>query len=195
MTYSTKELIDFLEMELKATWSGKRLIFNTSEKLDNPVVSKALDMDKTGRVFIFRDFRRQIHEYQEKNNVSGLIKRKITFEGKSFSFPEVYNQLIAIEGDKQFLMEAKSSVLDFWKEVTKGMKYYLSEDRENPLNSEQLEGLYQEAEWAELDTGKEEVYLGLCWGNPNEYVNQWAQPESGCKRIIASYNKPSSISI
>ncbi|AFZ47318.1 hypothetical protein Cyast_1353 [Cyanobacterium stanieri PCC 7202] len=195
MTYSTKELIDFLEMELKATWSGKRLIFNTSEKLDNPVVSKALDMDKTGRVFIFRDFRRQIHEYQEKNNVSGLIKRKITFQGKSFSFPEVYNQLIAIEGDKKFLMEAKTSVLDFWKEVTEGMKYYLSEDRENPLTPEQLEELYEEAEWAELDTGKDEVYLGLCWGNPNEYVNQWAQPESGCKRIIASYNKPSSISI
>ncbi|AUC61396.1 hypothetical protein AA637_09620 [Cyanobacterium sp. HL-69] len=195
MTYSTKELIDFLEMELKATWSGKRLIFNTSEKLDNPVVSKALDMDKTGRVFIFRDFRRQIHEYQEKNNVSGLIKRKITFKGKSFSFPEVYNQLIAIEGDKDFLVGAKSSVLDFWHEVTEDMKYYLSEDRENELTSEQLEELYQEAEWAELDTGKDEVYLGLCWGNPNEYVNQWAQPESGCRRIIASYDKPSSISI
>lgn len=195
MTYSTKELIDFLEMELKATWSGKRLIFNTSEKLDNPVVSKALDMDKTGRVFIFRDFRRQIHEYQEKNNVSGLIKRKITFNGKSFSFPEVYNQLIAIEGDKKFLVEAKASVLDFWHEITENMKYYLSENRENPLTREELEELYQEAEWAELDTGKDEVYLGLCWGNPNEYVNQWAQPESGCRRIIASYDKPSSISI
>jgi len=195
MTYSTKELIDFLEMELKATWSGKRLIFNAEEKLDNPVVAKALDMDKTGRVFIYRDFRRQIHEYQEKNNVSGLIKRKITFAGKSFSFPEVYNQLIAIAGDKDYLVEAKTSVLDFWKEVTEGMKYYLSDDRTSPLELDKLEELYQEAEWAEIDTGKDEVYLGLCWGNPNEYINQWAQPESGCTRIIASYNQPSSISI
>ncbi|MBF2058395.1 MAG: hypothetical protein IGQ45_14575 [Cyanobacterium sp. T60_A2020_053] len=195
MTYNTKELIDFLEMELKATWSGKRLIFNTPEKLDNPVVAKALDMDKTGRVFIYRDFRRQIHEYQQQNNVSGLIKRQITFADKSCSFPEVYNQLIAIEGDKQYLMDAKKSVIDFWQEVTAGMKYFLSDGRPSPISISELEKLYQQAEWAELDTGRDEVYLGLCWGNPNEYVNRWALPESGCHRIIACYDQPSGISI
>ncbi len=196
MTYTTDELIRFLELELRATWGGQRLIFNTSEKIDNPVVAKAIDLNKTSKVFVFRDFRKQIHQYQQDNNVSGIVWRSVSFQDQTIKFPEVHNQLIPIEGDKDILMEAKQSVIDFWQNVSAGMKYYLAGDRNSPITETGvLEQLYREGEWAELDAGKEEVYLGLCWGNPREYIYQWAKPESGYHRIIASHNQPSSINI
>ena len=195
MSYTTEELIKFLELELRATWGGKRLIFNAEEKLDNPVVAKAIDLDKMSRVFVFRDFRQQIHDYQLKHHVSGVVERNVTFQDKSLSFPEVYNQLIAIEGDKEILMRAKDKVLNFWNEITVGMKYYLASDRHSPITPSLFKQLCEEAQWAELDVGKEEVYLGLCWGHPKEYIYQWAKPDSGFHRIIASNNEPSSINI
>ena len=195
MTYTTEELIHFLELELRATWGGKRLIFNAEEKLDNPVLAKAIDLDKMSRVFVFRDFRQQIHDYQRKHQVSGVVGRSVTFQDKSLTFPEVYNQLIAIDGDKEILMRAKEKVLNFWNEVTAGMKYYLATERNSPISSSLFKQLCEEAQWVELDAGKEEVYLGLCWGNPKEYIYQWAKPESGFHRIIASNSEPSTINI
>ena len=195
MTYTTEDLIKFLELELRATWGGKRLIFNAEEKLDNPVLAKAVDLDKMSRVFVFRDFREQIHEYQKQHKISGVVGRNVIFQDKSLTFPEVYNQLIAVEGDKEILMRAKQKVLNFWHEVTDGMKYYLANDRNSPIDANLFKELCEEAQWAELDAGKEEVYLGLCWGHPKEYIYQWAKPESGFHRIIASNSEPSSINI
>lgn len=195
MSYSTQELIEFLEQELRATSQGKRVIFSASEKIDNPVISKAIDIEKAGRVFIYRDFRREIHQYQQDNQVSGIVWREIKFNDKSLRFPELHNQLIEIEGDKEILLASKKSVLDFWQEVTTEMKFYLSENRLNPLSKKSLELLYQQTEWAEIDVGKEEIYLGLCWGNPTQYIYKWAKPDSGCHRIIATKNQPSDINI
>jgi hypothetical protein len=195
MSYTTEQLIQFLEQELRATWKGERITFSASKKIDNPVISKAIDVEKAGKVFVYRDFRRQIHQYQQDHQVSGIVWREIKFKNKSLRFPELYNQLIEIEGDKQILLDAKESVLNFWREVTAEMKFYLSGDRQNPLPSKSLESLYKEAEWAEIDTGTKEIYLGLCWGNPGEYIYKWAKPDSGCHRIIATKDKPSSINI
>ena len=80
MTYTTEDLIKFLELELRATWGGKRLIFNAEEKLDNPVLAKAVDLDKMSRVFVFRDFREQIHEYQKQHKISGVVGRNVIFQ-------------------------------------------------------------------------------------------------------------------
>lgn len=195
MTYTTKELITFLEYELRATWKGERVIFSASEKIDNPVISKAIDMDKVGKVFVYRDFRRQIHEYQKEHQVSGIIGRTVKFNGKTLHFPQLHDQLIEIEGDKNILIKAKESVLIFWRDVTQDMKYYLAGDRLNPLPTKSLEILYNEVEWAEIDVGLEEIYLHLAWGNPKEYIYEWAKPQSGCHRIIAAKNQPSSIKI
>jgi hypothetical protein len=195
MTYSTEELIRFIELELRATWKGERIIFSGPDKLDNPVVAKAIDVEKANKVFVFRDFRQQIHKYQQENQVSGIVWRKVSFNNKTLRFPEVHNQLIPIEGDKEILSQAKESVLDFWSDITQNMKYYLAGDRLNPVLPTSLVQFYREAEWAEIDTGIDEVYLGLCWGHPQEYIYQWARPKSGYHRIIAAFNEPSSINI
>jgi hypothetical protein len=195
MKYTTQQLIDILEQELKATWKGERIVLSSAARLNNQVVAKALDMQKVSKVFAYQDFRRQIHEYQQKNHVSGIIWRVCRFHGKSVRFPELHNQLIAIPGDKEILISAKNSILSFWEENTENMNFWLSAHHRRPISRQSLAELIQEAEWAEIDAAQTELYLGLCWGHPQEYQYQWAKPDSGCHRIIAATNEPSAIKV
>lgn len=196
MTYTTQQLIEILEAELRATLKGERILLSSAERIDNPVIAKMLDPQKVSKVFAYRDFRRQIHEYQQENLVSGIMWRSCTFRGQSLRFPELHNQLIAVPGDKEMLIAAKESVLAFWREMTQGMNYWLVTDRHHRLLSpESLEDSIEETEWAEIDAAQTELYLRLCWGNPQECQYQWAKPRSGCHRIIAAVNEPSSIKV
>jgi hypothetical protein len=218
MTYSTQELIAILDRELKANWKGKRVVLSSADRINDPVVTKLLDMNQVSKVFAYQDFRSQIHHYQKQHRISGVIWRDCTFEGKTVRYPEIHNQLIPLEEDKAVLMIAKSSVIDFWLEVTSQMQFWLAnvpgrteslnvinkgllerQDRQetphSPISQEYAAKLINQAEWAEVDATRTEVYLGLCWGNPLEYRYQWAKPKSGCDRIIASQTVPSSIKI
>lgn len=241
MTYTTQQLIEILDRELKANWKGKRIVLSSAERINDPVVAKLLNMNRVSKVFAYQDFRHQIHQYQKKHRVSGIIWRSCTFREQTFSYPEIYNQLIPIDEDKEILVQAKKSVISFWLEVTEGMNFWLasapgrgsnlssanlaeeteietprSEDREiifkedrvstssaeskktnhhQKINREYANKLIRQAEWAEIDAALNEIYLGLCWGDPLEYRYQWAKPKSGCDRIIAAYTEPSSIKI
>ena len=207
MTYTTQELIEILDRELKANWKGKRIVLSSEERINDPVVSKLLDMEKVSKVFAYQDFRRQIHEYQKQYQVSGIIWRECSFHNKTIRYPEVYNQLIPIEGDKATLIQAKSSIIEFWRETTANMQFWLvnapgkkksksdTNSYHQKISLDYLEKLINQTEWAEIDAACTEIYLGLCWGDPSEYRYQWAKPKSGCDRIIASHNKPSSIKI
>lgn len=195
MTYTTQELINILDQEMRATWKGERILLSSNDRIINPVVAKAIDMQKVNKVFAYQDFRRQIHEYQRQYRVSGIIWRVCKFGGKSIRFPELHNQLIAVAGDKDILICAKESVLSFWHEMTKNMNYWLVIHRRRQINQDSLEEFIQQAEWAEIDAAQTELYLGLCWGNPQEYQYHWAKPNSGCHRIIAAINEPSAIKV
>ena len=195
MTYSTQQLIDILDQELRATWKGERILLSSAQRLDNPVVEKAINLNKVGKVFAYRDFRRQIHEYQQNYQVSGLIWRNCNFRNKSLCYPEIHNQLIPVLGDKERLMEYKETVLHFWQEMTQDMNYWLVVNHLRPLSADSLASLIQETEWAEIDATQTELYLGLCWGNPEEYQYLWAKPTSGCHRVIAAISEPSSIKV
>ncbi len=63
------------------------------------------------------------------------------------------------------------------------------------IDRQYVNKLIRQAEWAEIDAALNEIYLGLCWGDPLEYRYQWAKPKSGCDRIIAADTEPSSIKI
>jgi hypothetical protein len=195
MPYTTEELIDILDRELRANWRGERVLLSCADRIDLPIMAKALDMNKVGKVFAYRDFRHQVHEYQKQHQVSGIIWRSVSFDNVSLSFPEVHNQLIAIPGDKDILIAAKESVLSFWREVTTKMNFWLAESTPQPINLAYVEKLAHDSEWAEIDPALNEVYLGLCWGNPQDYRYLWAKPKSGCHRIIASHNEPSKVKI
>jgi hypothetical protein len=163
--------------------------------LDNPVIEKAIDLKKVGKVFAYQDFRQQIHQYQQNYQVSGIIWRTCTFAGRSLRYPELHNQLVPVAGDKDLLMQYKETVLSFWREMTQGMNYWLVANHRRPLSLDALEDLIAEAEWAEVDAAQTELYLGLCWGNPQEYQYLWAKPKSGCHRVIAAVTEPSSIKV
>ena len=63
------------------------------------------------------------------------------------------------------------------------------------ISQDYLHKLIAQTEWAEIDAARTEIYLGLCWGVPQEHQYQWAKPKSGCDRIIATVSEPSAIKI
>ncbi|MDJ0718947.1 MAG: hypothetical protein QNJ54_32765 [Prochloraceae cyanobacterium] len=203
MTYTTQQLIEILDRELRANWRGQRILLSSTDRIDNPVIAKALDPQKLSKVFAYQDFRQQVHQYQRQHQVSGIVWRMSTFQGKSVRTPELHNQLIAVTGDKETLMAAKESILAFWAEVTEKMRFWLAStqptyslgNNRKSIATDQIEELIELAEWAEIDAAREELYLGLCWGNPQEHQYQWAYPQSGCYRIIAATDEPSSIKV
>jgi hypothetical protein len=202
MTYTTEELLKILDSELKENWKGKRVVLSSAQRINDPVVAKALNMDQVNKVFAYRDFRSQIHEYQQQHKVSGIIWRTCTFNQQSITYPEIHNQLIPIPGDKEILLEARTKILDFWDRVTNNMNFWLVNSNISPNGShhqqitlDYLQKLVKQTEWAEIDAARTEIYLGLCWGDPQESRYQWAKPKSGCDRIIATISKPSAIKI
>jgi hypothetical protein len=195
MNYTTQQLIQILEQEMRATWKGERILLSSEQRINNPVIAKAIDLQKAGKVFAYQDFRREIHNYQQQHRVSGIIWRECTYGGKSIRYPELHNQLIAVPGDKETLMAAKKTVVGFWREMTQNMNFWLAANRYRPITPESIDEFVEEAEWAEIDVTQTELFLGLCWGNPQEYQYQWAKPNSGCHRIIAAITEPSSIKV
>ncbi|AIE74480.1 MULTISPECIES: hypothetical protein [unclassified Synechocystis] len=193
MTYTTQQLLEILDQELRATCQGKRVLLSPGDRLDNPIMAKAINLDQVGKVFAYQDFREQIHAYQRQYNVSGLVWRQCHFRGESIWFPELHNQLIAVEGDKEKLMAVKQEIFAFWQRHTQQLGYWLMAHRHRPLGRESLVELWKQGEWAELDSTQQELFLGICWGNPVEYQYQWAKPNSGCHRIVATLDKPSGI--
>lgn len=202
MTYTTKELIEILDCELKENWKGQRVVLSSKQRINDPVMAKALNMDRVSKVFAYRDFRSQIHQYQQQQRVSGIIWRTCTFNQKSITYPEIHNQLVPIDGDKEILVAARNQILDFWHRVTSEMKFWLvnyrsdrSGGRHQLISAHYLQKLIAQTEWAEIDAARTEIYLGLCWGIPQEHQYQWAKPKSGCDRIIATISEPSAIKI
>ena len=202
MTYTTEELIEILDCELKENWKGQRVVLSSKQRINDPVMAKALNMDRVSKVFAYRDFRSQIHQYQQQQRVSGIIWRTCTFNEESITYPEIHNQLVPIDGDKEILVSARNQILDFWHRVTSQMKFWLVNHRSDRqgnhhqlISQDYLQKLIAQTEWAEIDAARTEIYLGLCWGIPQEHQYQWAKPKSGCDRIIATISEPSAIKI
>ncbi|MEO0538228.1 MAG: hypothetical protein AAF215_30750 [Cyanobacteria bacterium P01_A01_bin.123] len=195
MSYTTEQLIHILDQELRATWRGERVLMSSEDRLNNQVVAKALGPEKLSKVFALQDFREQIHHYQRNHSVSGVVWHTCRFDGRSIRFPEIHSQLIAIPEDKQRLVEAKPAVLEFWRESCRGMRLWLAGAPPQPTGLSHVERLIAETEWAEVDATRTELYLTLCWGEPKECHYAWAQPDSGCERIIAAIAEPSPIKI
>ncbi|MGF1458429.1 MAG: hypothetical protein ACFBSG_05320 [Leptolyngbyaceae cyanobacterium] len=194
MSYTTEQLLDFLDQELRAAWRGERVVLSSNERL-NPVIAKAIGTEKLSKVFAVQDFRDQIHHYQREHNVSGLVWHTCRFKGRSHRFPELHPQLIAIEADKLALQAAKSGVIQFWRSSIPNLRLWRPGPPPLPVELATIDTWISEAEWAEVDATRSELYLRLCWGDPKICHYDWARPESGCERIIAAIAEPSSIKV
>lgn len=195
MSYTTQQLLEILDQEVRAAWKGERVLLSSTDRLDNPVIAKALGARKLSQVFAIQDFREQIHLYQLEHQVSGLVWHTCRFKGRSIRFPELHPQLTAIPQDKQMLMASKPEVIDFWQKSRENLRLWLAGPPPIATTLDHVEQLIQAAEWAEVDATRSELYLSLCWGNPKECHCDWARPESGCERIIAAIAEPSAIKV
>lgn len=189
MSYTTEELIEILDQELRATWQGKRVLFSSSNRLNNPVLAKAIGAEKLSKVFAYRDFRAQIHEYQLNHQVSGLIWRVCRFNGYQVECPELHNQLIAIPEDKETLETLKPKIFQFWQNATANLQLWEEGHPPTPTNPETIAERVKVAEWLEVETTRVELILNLCWGNPKESHYQWARPHSGRDRVMATFEQ------
>lgn len=195
MSYSTEQLLDFLDQELRATWRGERVVLSSTERLDHPAIAKAIGADKLSKVYAIQDFRAQIHDYQRRHGVSGLVWHTCHFRGKSIRCPELHPQLAAIPADKLTLMAAKAALVAFWREAIADLSLWRAGTPPHPITLAQVETLIDTCEWAELAATRTELYLSLCWGDPQQCHCDWAKPESGCDRIIAAAGEPSGIKV
>ncbi|MBE7381810.1 MAG: hypothetical protein F6J95_010415 [Leptolyngbya sp. SIO1E4] len=194
MSYTTEELLDILDQELRAAWRGERVVLSSTQRL-NPVVAKALGTEKLSKVFAVQDFRDQIHQYQRAHQVSGLVWHTCRFRGRSLQLPELHPQLIAIPADKAALIAAKTAVIGFWQSSIDGLRLWQPGSPPQPIDRADVDQWIEETEWAEVDATRAELYLSLCWGDPKECHYDWARPDSGCKRIIAAIAEPSAIKV
>ena len=195
MAYTTAQLLDILDAEMKAAVRGDRLLRNDDRRLDNPVITKAIGPQKLSQIYAFQDFRDQIHQYQVAESVSGIVWRDCTFQGRSVRFPEIHPQLTAIAEDKLKLSAAKGAVVAFWRECIGELNLWRATNPPEAIGLEKVETLIENAEWADVEATRDELYLLLCWGNPKESYYAWAYPDSGCDRIIAAVDKPSGIKV
>ncbi|MEY3297083.1 MAG: hypothetical protein RLZZ597_343 [Cyanobacteriota bacterium] len=195
MTYTTEQLLAFLDQELRATWRGERVVLSSDERLDNPVIAKALGANQLSKVFAIQDFRAQIHDYQRQHGVSGLVWHTCHFQGQSLRVPELHPQLIAIPDDKITLTAAKSAIVHFWRAAIPDLHLWRASRPPQPTSLDHVNDLIVASEWAELSAARTELYLTLCWGDPKDCHYDWAKPESGCDRIIAAPGEPSGIKV
>ncbi len=195
MTYTTQDLIQILDREMHASWRGERVLLSAGDRFNDPVLSLALGSDRISKVYAYREFREQVHDYQRQHNISGLVWRECRFHDRSVSYPELHNQLTAIPADKDRLRAAKPAVLDFWRAAAADLSLWLAGDEPQQMNRETVEQLARDAEWAEVDATRQELYLGLCWGQPDECHYRWALPDSGCRRFVAAERYPQNIKV
>ncbi len=190
--YSTAELIQILAQERRACLQGRRFNLAATPHTGNPVVDHFLKPDAFQKFTAYQDFKAAVHRYQWEYLVSGIVWRQVTVDGKTICFPVVHEQLIALSSDLETLQAAKSSLLDFWNQVTVGMDLYLSVNNGRDyqsLASQEVDAITQRTEWANILKWEKsnflEILLQLGWGKPEEAAYRRGWPASGSEYIHA----------
>ncbi|MBD2040313.1 hypothetical protein [Microcoleus sp. FACHB-672] len=197
--YSTQELINILADERRACLNGQRLNLAAKTSGVNPLIDKFLKPDGVQKFTAYQDFKATVHRYQREHRISGIVWRYLTVKGKTLSYPEVDDQLIALASDVEVLKAAKHSILTFWREVTDGMDLYLSVNAgkdHGQIQSADVETLAQRTEWAGLckweNSNFLEIILQLGWGQPEEasYRRGWPVSGSECIHAVNPGSRP-----
>ena len=196
--YTTQELIKILADERRACLNGERLKLKVTVS-GNPVIDQFIKTDGLQKFTAYQDFKTAIHEYQRKYQVSGIVNKTITVKGKTLDYPAVDSQLITLPNDLKILKDAKSSILNFWHEVTTGMDLYLSINNSKqyqPIQLLDVERIANRTEWSSVwkweNSQLLEIVLQLGWGKAESAAYKRDFPASGSEYIHAVNpgNKP-----
>jgi hypothetical protein len=189
--YTTLELIQILAAERQACLKGERLKLDVTVS-GNPVIDQFIPTEGLQKFTAYQDFKASIHEYQRENQVSGIVWKDLTVKGKTFHYPEVDAQLIALNSDLEILKAAKNSMLEFWDQVTADMDLYLSVSngkQHEKINKLDVERIAQRTEWASFlkweNANFLELILQMGWGKPEEAAYKRGRPHSGSEFIHA----------
>ncbi|MEH2360229.1 hypothetical protein [Nostoc sp.] len=189
--YTTQELIQILAAERQACLNGKRLKLEITVS-GNPLIDQFLRTDGLQQFTAYQDFKTAIHDYQRENQVSGIIWRQVTVKGKNLNYPQLDTELIALISDLEILKAAKSSIVEFWYEVSMEMDLYLSFNNSKQYQqivTSDVDRIVQRTEWASLckweNSSFLEMILQLGWGKPEEAYYKRGRPRSGSEYIHA----------
>jgi hypothetical protein len=189
--YSTEELIQILAQERQACLTGRRLNL-AARASGNPLIDKFIKADGVQKFTAYQDFKAAVHRYQMQHQVSGIVWRQLTVKGKTLSYPQVDDELMALASDLKILLAAKADLLAFWYEVTVGMDLYLSVNNGKEyrlVTSDQVDAIAQRTEWVSLckweNSAFLEIILQLGWGKPEEAAYKRGWPLSGSEYIHA----------
>lgn len=177
--------------ERRACINGERLNLAASAS-GNPVIDRFLKTDGIQKFSAYRDFKAAVHRYQRQHEVSGLVWRQLTINGKTLRYPAIHDQLVALTPDLEILNSAKPSILAFWYSVTQDMDLYLSVNTGKDyrqIHSHDVSEIAHKSEWANLsghgNANFLEIILQLGWGKPEEASYKRGWPTSGSEYIHA----------
>ncbi len=189
--YSTEELIQILADERRACMNGERLNLAASAS-GSPLLDQFLNPDGIQKFSAYRDFKAAVHRYQQQHQVSGIVWRQLTVQGKTLRYPTVDEQLVALSSDLAILKAAKGSILTFWYSVTQDMDLYLSINTGKDyrqITPNDVGAIAGKTEWASLyqhgNSRFLEIILQLGWGKPEEASYKRGWPTSGSEYIHA----------
>ena len=189
--YSTEELIQILADERRACMNGERLNLAASAS-GSPLLDQFLNPDGIQKFSAYRDFKAAVHRYQQQHQVSGIVWRQLTVQGKTLRYPAVDEQLVALLSDLAILKAAKASILTFWYSVTQDMDLYLSINTGKDyrqITANDVGAITHKTEWASLyqhgNSRFVEIILQLGWGKPEEASYKRGWPTSGSEYIHA----------
>lgn len=189
--YSTEELIKILADERRACINGERLNLAASAS-GSPLLDRFLKPDGIQKFSAYRDFKAAVHRYQQQHQVSGIVWRQLTMNGKTLRYPAIDDQLVALSSDLEILKAAKASLLAFWYSVTQDMDLYLSINSGKDYRRtwlDEIGAIAKRTEWASLSVHGNstflEIILQLGWGKPEEASYKRGWPLSGSEYIHA----------
>ncbi|MBF2066741.1 MAG: hypothetical protein IGS39_20335 [Calothrix sp. C42_A2020_038] len=189
--YTTEKLIEILQSERQACLKGQRLKLDVTVS-GSPVLDQFIRSEGLQKFTAYQDFKAAIHQYQRDYNVSGIVWHSCSVKGKTLTYPEVDSHLIALPNDIEVLKAAKSSIWEFWQQVTFDMDLFLSVNhgkQHQLIQPEDCARIQQRTEWAGLFVYEKsnflEIVLQLGWGKPEEACYKRGFPTSGSEYVHA----------
>lgn len=176
MVYTTLELISILDTAIKRSveiqCACSPLREPEADHADWETIFEFNAKNSQTALESYWQLREQIHAYQLEHQVSGLVSDQWTYQGKTIEAFCVHDQLIAILGDEQVLIQQTPGLIKWWVEVTQGMNllWYspTSECKDDYcVDYEEIWRLAPLAQWASIsicDAMTFEINMWLCWG-------------------------------